>query len=940
MSPEIFQNKPYSYKSDVWALGCVLYEMTTLNHAFDANSLNGLATKIIKGKYPPVHTKYSRYLRELIAQMLMLNPQQRPDLDQILRKPFIKKHVVNFFVDIASRPSQSIGEGTMIFKVAAGGVGGAGGQSIMNDTNMISLRQQLHQLDMTQSVADAMQPKTTPPVDDQEALRLARDQASALRREQEHKRMVEAALEKLRQEREMRVKQRQQQDGFGRAARPPLGGPGAVAGQRDPRRPQAAPSAAPSALAAPANRPPVEAKLGPSPTAAGGGAVRDRGINWMRRPEEAPAVAPPRDDNGAGRRRSYGEEPSRDRKASAAAVAAEEAAAANNRRRQLLLQQQQQQEALAAAARLAEDRRREEVKAEARLREEARIREEAKQKEEQLERVRMEQVRERAEAAAKAKREALREKEREKEKEKERLRLLEIEQLKRDKLELDRRTNQRAAAAAQAAERAKREQLDALQEKLDHMNEQISRLEIPAVAPRNRVTGDQRAEDKNGDELISARERVYRNKQAKQERDEEERRKLLLEAENENRRLRQQAVENKQKIYADHAGVLPGYAASNSNMNNGNNKYEFDRNRQKARMDPEELNDRLEEATRGKGSRFDSSPMLPTDWSGAGSESRKTQRTNSDLGPISGSGSGRSSNPPKVNPSSSLEINTDSGSDEDLFEKGEGEGGESDIEEEEDLLHREEELRAELQFATQRVEDLRRTLQETKSFLGPRVPTRQGPVGPAGGGLEPIASHASKPKLISQQGSSSNDRDDEEVEEDEEDLFDLEEEEEYEESWDDPSRYNSKSNNSGNGVNANKKMGVADRPIAPAVLAGGADSRGDFSGENTVRRMKAPDPGAYDHGVSSSPSGRLSDRIERLRQLCIEGLGRDAFFDAYHFLKQHEEESQGYDNGRDLNDEDFEAKKMARCRAILGEGKMQYVQLIDQLIFMEETHLG
>lgn len=63
MSPEIFKNKPYSYKSDVWALGCILYEMTTLNHAFDANSLNGLAGKIIKGRYPPINHKVSVQLR-------------------------------------------------------------------------------------------------------------------------------------------------------------------------------------------------------------------------------------------------------------------------------------------------------------------------------------------------------------------------------------------------------------------------------------------------------------------------------------------------------------------------------------------------------------------------------------------------------------------------------------------------------------------------------------------------------------------------------------------------------------------------------------------------------------------------------------------------------------------------------------------------------------
>ncbi len=33
LSPEICQQKPYNNKSDVWSLGCVLYELTTLKHA-------------------------------------------------------------------------------------------------------------------------------------------------------------------------------------------------------------------------------------------------------------------------------------------------------------------------------------------------------------------------------------------------------------------------------------------------------------------------------------------------------------------------------------------------------------------------------------------------------------------------------------------------------------------------------------------------------------------------------------------------------------------------------------------------------------------------------------------------------------------------------------------------------------------------------------------
>jgi hypothetical protein len=61
--------------------------------------------------------------------------------------------------------------------------------------------------------------------------------------------------------------------------------------------------------------------------------------------------------------------------------------------------------------------------------------------------------------------------------------------------------------------------------------------------------------------------------------------------------------------------------------------------------------------------------------------------------------------------------------------------------------------------------------------------------------------------------------------------------------------------------------------------------------DRTVRRIKPESaiPSAYG-GLQDapSPSGKLSDRIDRLRQRCIEALGRDAFMDAYNFLKQHE----------------------------------------------------
>ena len=96
MSPELFKNKPYSYESDIWALGCILYEMWNLKHAFDAQSINGLALKILKGNYPSINTMYSKSLRDLIDQMLSQKKSERPTIVDIINKPIIKKRIIAY----------------------------------------------------------------------------------------------------------------------------------------------------------------------------------------------------------------------------------------------------------------------------------------------------------------------------------------------------------------------------------------------------------------------------------------------------------------------------------------------------------------------------------------------------------------------------------------------------------------------------------------------------------------------------------------------------------------------------------------------------------------------------------------------------------------------------------------------------------------------------
>jgi NIMA (never in mitosis gene a)-related kinase len=59
-SPEVWKDKPYDNRSDIWSLGCVLYEMLTLNPPFRAPNMNGLYHKVLRGLYEPIPSMYSK----------------------------------------------------------------------------------------------------------------------------------------------------------------------------------------------------------------------------------------------------------------------------------------------------------------------------------------------------------------------------------------------------------------------------------------------------------------------------------------------------------------------------------------------------------------------------------------------------------------------------------------------------------------------------------------------------------------------------------------------------------------------------------------------------------------------------------------------------------------------------------------------------------------
>ncbi len=101
LSPEVCEDKKYNHKSDIWALGCVLYELTTLHHAFDGNNLPALILKIIRGVYPPVDARYSSDLADLISSLLRENPDARPEISDILELPFLTSYIATHRARVA-----------------------------------------------------------------------------------------------------------------------------------------------------------------------------------------------------------------------------------------------------------------------------------------------------------------------------------------------------------------------------------------------------------------------------------------------------------------------------------------------------------------------------------------------------------------------------------------------------------------------------------------------------------------------------------------------------------------------------------------------------------------------------------------------------------------------------------------------------------------------
>ena len=110
VSPERCEGKPYSFESDVWALGCVLFELLTLRPAFRAETIPLLTEKILAGAYAEV-SEADAVPPEVLAivdSALTVAPEQRPSIQQLLAAPILAAHAARH--EAADREAAGTGQ--------------------------------------------------------------------------------------------------------------------------------------------------------------------------------------------------------------------------------------------------------------------------------------------------------------------------------------------------------------------------------------------------------------------------------------------------------------------------------------------------------------------------------------------------------------------------------------------------------------------------------------------------------------------------------------------------------------------------------------------------------------------------------------------------------------------------------------------------------------
>ncbi|TYZ60599.1 hypothetical protein PybrP1_004543 [[Pythium] brassicae (nom. inval.)] len=119
-SPEICLGRRYNHKTDVWSLGCVLFELAALAHAFDGRSQRQLFDNIVSASAPPMPAgaAVSARFADLVAEMLRKNPRERPSVNQIIKRPIVMERIQGFLSQraVADELNHTVLHGHDIFR--------------------------------------------------------------------------------------------------------------------------------------------------------------------------------------------------------------------------------------------------------------------------------------------------------------------------------------------------------------------------------------------------------------------------------------------------------------------------------------------------------------------------------------------------------------------------------------------------------------------------------------------------------------------------------------------------------------------------------------------------------------------------------------------------------------------------------------------------------